>query len=77
MAEVNTPQHKRGQRQKNIRKHIKNEHCMINTHSNLKKNLQKPYRSLRKTNGKQMNTMENQRTARKNERKPKESLRKT
>ena len=50
---------------------------MIKTHSNLKQNLQKPYRSLRKTNGKQMNTMENQRTAKRNQRKPKESLRKT
>ena len=48
---------------------------MIDTHSNLKKNLQKPYRSLRKTNGKHMNTMENQRTAKRNQRKPKENLR--
>ena len=48
---------------------------MIKTRSNLNKNLQKPYRSLRKTNGKQMNTMENQRTALKKQRKPKENLR--
>ena len=44
---------------------------MIKTRSNLNNNLQKPYRSLRKTNGKQMNTMENQRTAKNNQSKPK------
>ena len=48
---------------------------MIKTRSNLDNNLQKPYRNLKKTNGKQMNTMENQRTAKKHQRKHKENLR--